>query len=73
MTNAEYRQHAIDCGLNMTCADACHVMEANGCTVAHAIYDPVHGDKLVHSGTTLTLRMCQWLSTFGVDYVTFRI
>lgn len=73
MLYSHYRQHAIDCGLDMTCADAIGIEDAAGHTLAHHVCDPVHLDRLILSGTTLTQRQVQWLMSFGVDYVTVRI
>lgn len=74
MTNADYRQHACDRGLNMTWADAAPPCMAIGATVAHDIADPGRDQgTLIYAGTTLTPALAMWLKSFGVDYVTFRI
>mgnify|MGYP000119601310 CR=1 FL=1 len=73
---AAYRQHAVDCGLDMTGCDAIeldHEYCAAGMVVAHTICDPEHQDYLVRPGTVLTRRMIEWLMSFGVDYVTVMV
>lgn len=77
MFHEEARQHAIDCGLDMTGSDARYICQdcydACGFAVAHTIIDPVHLDTLVRPGTVLTRRMIEWLRTFGIDYVTVMV
>lgn len=73
INNEQYRQHALNCGLDMTCAIAVALQDSVGCTVAHTVIDPVYMDRLILSGTTLTVRLVQWLETFGIDYVTVRV
>ena len=73
---AALRQHAVDCGLNMTRADVVPLTDdddAVGTTLAHDVLDPEYEDVILHSGTTLTHRLVAWLRTFGVDYVTIRV
>ena len=74
VNHSEARQHALDCGLDMTGADARYITgdcyDAKGFALAHAVIDPEHGDWLLMPGTVLTHRLIEWLRSFGVDYVT---
>ena len=74
MFHSQARQHALDCGLDMTGADAVYITDdcydAKGYALAHMVLDPVHGDALLMPGTVLTRRLIEWLRSFGVDYVT---
>lgn len=77
MYHDEARQHALDCGLDMTGACARYITgdcyDACGYAAAHAVIDPVHLDVLVRPGTVFTRRMLEWLRAFGVDYVTVMV
>jgi hypothetical protein len=72
MHDAYYFQHAVDCGLDMTSATALGINDARGLTLAHAVLDPEFQDVLLWPGTCLTVRLIDWLKSFGVDYVTVR-
>lgn len=75
MLDCEYRQHALDCGLDMTGADARSLSDydAVGFALAHSVHDPVYCDLLLRPGTVMTRRLVEWLRSFGLDYVTVMI
>lgn len=67
--NAQFQQHALDCGLDMTGSAAVSVEDANGLVLSHKVLDPVYFTLLLHPGTCMTNPLIYWLKSFRVDYV----
>ena len=73
--DARCRQHAIDCGVDLTCAAVVAIGEGfnnrnyAGITLRHGVNDPETGGVVLHAGTVMNNYLVRWLLQWGVDYI----
>jgi hypothetical protein len=64
-----YFQHALNCGINMTCKLAMPIDDCVGYMVMHRVDDPVSLRPLVQTGVRIDQDVIEMLKEYGVDYV----
>lgn len=67
--HATFRQHAIDCGVDLTGCSVVPTNDSADCTVARPVVDPETQMHLLAPGQVILPADIRLLNSYGVDYV----